>query len=215
VVAVALAVVVAAAALTIVLVRHGDHTTTAAVKPVATVAPAVSPATTATTAGPAPAAGSTQSGGDAVERAAASRIASVLADDVRARAAVVAATAAVGNCSADPNSEAGQVQGAVVTRQSDLGTLQSMAAADLPNGPAMVNDLVGAMQTSDQADGDYERWMADVEGDPCPYPTTADGNFQSASAASAQATGDKVAFTALWDPVAAALGLPQYDQSQI
>lgn len=52
-------------------------------------------------------------------------------------------------------------------------------------------------------------------GDSCPYPTTSDQNYQDASGASTQATADKTSFTNLWDPLAASLGLAQYDQSQI
>jgi trypsin-like peptidase len=159
-----------------------------------------------------PGSGSSNSAG---ESAAASSVDSILQESASARSTVVSATQAVENCNADPNTEAQVMQGAISSRESALSELASVDSSSLPDGSAIINDLNAALADSDQADGDFVAWMNDVEGDSCPYPTTSDPNFESATAASAQADAAKQAFLALWNPIAAQFNLTQYDPTQI
>lgn len=149
------------------------------------------------------------------ESADAQQISAILSQSASARSTVVSATQAVTNCSADPNSEASQIQTAVAQRQAALQQLGAITGSGIPNESAILSDLQSALTYSDQADQDYMAWMSDIEGDSCPYPTTSDPNFQAASSASTAATSAKNAFLGLWNPVASQLNLPQYSQSQI
>jgi Trypsin-like peptidase domain len=155
---------------------------------------------------------SAPSGGAA---AAASAVASILQESSDARSTVLAATQAVDNCTADPVSQIGQLDAAMSQRNSALQQANAITPTDLPDGVALLSDLTTALNASNQADQGYEQWMSDIEGGSCPYPTTSDPNFQNASAASAQADSAKMAFLALWNPIAAQNGLPQYSAGQI
>lgn len=149
------------------------------------------------------------------EATSASAVAALLAQSADARSTVIAATQAVENCTADPDSQIPQMSAAEAQRTSALQQLGSINANDFPDGSTMISDLSAAFNASNQADQGYAAWMSDVEGTQCPYATSSDSNYQAASAASSQAVAAKSAFLALWNPIAAQFNLTQYSQDQI
>jgi hypothetical protein len=141
-------------------------------------------------------------------------MASLLARSVADRAAVRHAYDDVGGCGLDLSADAQVFENAAASRQQLVSQL-----ADLPSGSAlslqMQQDLSGAWQASAAVDSDYARWAQDEGAGTCVPDDTADPNFQAASGSNEQATQDKLAFTRLWNQLAANYGLSQYGQDQL
>jgi hypothetical protein len=81
--------------------------------------------------------------------------------------------------------------------------------------PAMIADLSGGWQASAQADADYARWAASLEGHCRPASAASSPAYLAADGPDATATRDKIAFTRLWNPLARQYGLTTYSYSQL
>jgi hypothetical protein len=103
-------------------------------------------------------------------------------------------------------------QQAVTSRQGLLSRLGDMPdAAALPAG--MISSLTQAWQASVTADQDFAAWAQD-ESASC-TPNGSDANLSAASGPDNEATQDKTAFVASWNPIAQQYGLPSYAQGQL
>ena len=120
-----------------------------------------------------------------------------------------------------PQAQPGEVIWNLISTEVAAASRQQLVSqlADLPPGaalpPQMLQELSGAWQASTAVDSDYARWALDEEAGSCVPDDTADPNFQAASGPNEQATHDKLAFTRLWNQLAANYELTQYGQGQL
>jgi hypothetical protein len=176
--------------------------------PSASTPAATTPATT-TPAGPATTAPASPAQAPA-EKQAATALARLLSQSSSDRSAINQAWTNAGNCTALSQDQQ-TFQQAAANRQSLLSQLNGISGlSSLP--AAMVSDLTGAWQASEQVDQDYAQWAGDESASGC---TTNDPSYVAANGPNATATADKTAFTNLWNPLAQQYGLPAYDQSHI
>ncbi len=109
------------------------------------------------------------------------------------------------------------LQQAITTRQNILTSIQGIPLDGLPNGPQLVSLLSQALRDSITADVDYEGWMVDFANYnyACGSDQTVDSEYVAAQAASQQATADKNAFIAVWNPMAPAYNQKTYSDTDI
>jgi hypothetical protein len=79
----------------------------------------------------------------------------------------------------------------------------------------MLSDLTGAWQASQQVDQDYAQWADDENTQGCTSQDYTDPSYQAAGSPNQEATSDKTAFVALWNPIAQKYGLSTYSQGEI
>lgn len=151
---------------------------------------------------------------DAASRQAASNLEALLDQSSGQRSVVDAAANDVEQCTdggANWSSDQSTLEAAASERQTLISDLQNLDVSTVPDGSSMVGVLVSGWDASAQADSDYAAYAAD-QADGC---VANDGNDDAAHAADQQATSDKSAFVALWNPVASRLGLPTTSADQI
>jgi hypothetical protein len=168
--------------------------------------PASSGAPSAGTASPSAAAGT--------EQQAATGVATMLTQSVSDRKAISSAASDVADCGPSLASDPKVFDDAANSRKTllaSLGTLPGRAL--LP--PALITDLTQAWQASIAADQAYARWATDEIGKGCVTDDTSDPGYQATQTPNSEATKDKTAFSAAWDPVAAKYGLTQYQPGQL
>jgi hypothetical protein len=190
--------------------RHPALSETASTRPTATTSASAGPATASGAASPA-----VSSPAPAVtEQQAATHVATMLAQSVSDRAAIISAAGGVGSCG--PNlAAAPKVFGdAASSRQSLLASLTALPGrAALP--PALVSDLTQAWQASIAADQAYAKWANDEITQGCVKDDTNDPGYRATITPNLNATKYKTAFVAQWNPIAAQDGLKQYQQGQL
>jgi hypothetical protein len=156
----------------------------------------------------------TASAAPVTERQAATTMATMLAQSVSERSAIISAAADVASCGSHLASDQKVFTGAVSSRKALLTRLAVLPGrAALPS--ALVSDLASAWQASVSADQGYARWAADESAKGCVRDDTSDPGYQAAQGPDGQATRAKTAFTAGWNPVAARYGLTQYQSTQL
>jgi hypothetical protein len=94
---------------------------------------------------------------------------------------------------------------------SQLGALPDANA--LP--AQMIQDLDNAWRSSYQADQAFAGWASDENSNGCTANDTADANYQDATGPDKQATADKQAFVAMWNPIASQYGLTTYQWNRL
>jgi len=148
------------------------------------------------------------------EQQAASALASLLSQSVSDRSAINQAYSDVSACGSLLGQDQQTFQQAASSRQSLITQLSSLPGAQsLP--AAMLSDLTGAWQASQQVDQDYAQWANDENTQGCTSQDYTDPSYEAATSPNDEATSDKTAFVALWNPIAKKYGLPTYDQSAI
>jgi hypothetical protein len=142
----------------------------------------------------------------------ADNLSALLASSVSDRGAINNAYNDVQSCGPTLAQDQATFQQAVTSRQSLLSRLGSMPdAAALPAG--MISSLTQAWQASITADQDFAAWAQDESAN-C-TPNGSDANLSAATGPDNQATQDKTAFVASWNPIAQQYGLPTYSQGQL
>jgi hypothetical protein len=142
----------------------------------------------------------------------ADNLSALLASSVSDRGAINDAYNDVQSCGPTLAQDQATFQQAVTSRQSLLSRLGSMPdAAALPAG--MISSLTQAWQASITADQDFAAWAQD-ESASC-TPNGSDANLSAATGPDNQATQDKTAFVASWNPIAQQYRLPTYSQGQL
>jgi len=184
----------------------------------ATSASAAAPASASAVASPAspaavPAQGdqAQQSSQGQAEQQQAAQVASLLAQSVQDRGAIVDAVADVNACG-DPADDEQTFDEAATSRNSLASQLTAMNTSALPAD--MVQDLASAWQASAEADEDFYSWASDEVGD-CTPDDSGDPNLQAATGPDDNATTYKQDFAAAWDPIASQYGLTQYQWNQL
>ena len=140
---------------------------------------------------------------------------SYLEQSASVRPSIQAAIDGVQTCSESPSSGEATIQQAIDTRQRILSGLQTLSPSGLPHGALLVSDLSAAMQSSINADRDYQSWMADsaTSGGGCGSNPAQDANYQAGQTASVQATAAKSGFLNIWNPMAPAYGQKTYSST--
>ena len=148
------------------------------------------------------------------EQNAAGQVATLLAQSVSDRGAVVQAVSDVNGCGPDLASDEQTFSEAASSRASLITQLSAVPdAATLPQG--LVDQLSAAWQASEAADQDFAGWAQDELNGGCTPDDSADPEYQAASGPDNDATADKQAFVAEWNPVAAQYGLTQYQWDEL
>jgi type II secretory pathway component PulM len=133
-------------------------------------------------------------------------LSNLLTQSTSDRAAIVAAVADISNCG-DLQSDASTLDSSASSRQSLLSTLHGESFNALPNGPALVEYLIGAWNNSIASDQSYAQWANDEINNGCSNNDTTDSNFEAAQSTDAASTSAKQHFVTLWNPIASTYGL--------
>ena len=148
------------------------------------------------------------------EEQAASALSRLLTQSVSDRSAINQAYNDVSACGSLLSQDQQTFQQAASSRQSLISQLSSLPdAQSLP--AAMLSDLTGAWQASQQVDQDYAQWANDENSQGCTSQDYTDPSYEAADSPNQQATADKTAFVGLWNPIASKYGLPTYSQGEI
>jgi hypothetical protein len=147
-------------------------------------------------------------------RQAAVRLSGLLAQSVTDRAAVTGAAEDVRGCGPSLHQDAGTFARAASSRQHLLSLLASLPGRTLLPA-AMLQDLTSAWQASAQVDTDLARWAQDVIARGCHRNSRSDASLRASYIPEGRADTGKLAFAALWNPVARQYGLTTYQRSQL
>ena len=138
----------------------------------------------------------------------------MLASSVDDRTAINNAYNDVNSCGPNLDSDAAVFTRAVSSRRAMLASLASMPGRSaLP--PALLSDLANAWQASIAADQGFATWANDEATQGCVPDDTNDPGYQATITPDNEATQDKTAFAAQWNPIAASYGLTTYQQGQL
>jgi hypothetical protein len=148
------------------------------------------------------------------ERQAATTLAGLLSQSSSDRTTIQQAYNDVSTCGSQLTQDQKTFQDAAGSRQGLLNQLDKLPGAKtLP--AAMLSDLAGAWQASQQADQDYARWAGDESTNGCTQQSYSDPAYTAAATPNNQATSDKASFVGLWNPIAQQYGLASYTQGQL
>jgi hypothetical protein len=141
-------------------------------------------------------------------------VAGLLSQSASDRSAINQAYDDVSDCGPLLGQDQRTFQQAATSRQELISQLSSVP--DSQSLPAtMLSDLTGAWQASQQVDRDYARWAGDEDTGGCASQDYSDPSYEAAAAPNEEATSDKAAFIAQWNPIARRYGLPAYSQGEI
>jgi len=141
-------------------------------------------------------------------------LSALLAQNASNRSQVGTATAAIAACG-DLAGAQSTLAAAQASRQTLLGQLGQLDLSALPQSAAVINALTTAWQSSASSDGSYAQWAADEQAKPCVPNDTTDAGYQSALVSDGHASTAKQQFTSRWNPIAASLGLQQWQPNQL
>lgn len=148
------------------------------------------------------------------KRQAATDLAGLLSQSVADRSAIIGAVSDLDSCGPLLSEDQTTFQQAASSRRSLINELTSLGL-DRYLPAVLLSDLTGAWQAARQADLDFAQWAFDEISERCTQNDTADPSFQAATGPDNQATVDKRAFVALWNPIASEYGLTTYLWYQI
>jgi hypothetical protein len=97
------------------------------------------------------------------------------------------------------------------TREAALSEMSGLSGQSVPGGPALISNLVRAMNYSISADQRFIAWMrhAGAAGT-CPAQQNGDPAWDAGLRLSELAMNEKYQFVGEWNPLAAQFGLPAY-----
>jgi len=173
------------------MVTTPPHKTAASPTPAASTTPAVSASPSET--------------GDLQQLAAAVQQSSA------ARRITVNATGGVANCTIGTGAGIAMMNQSIRTREAALSDVSGLSGDSVPGGPALISNLVRAMNYSISADHRFIAWMrhAGAAGT-CPAQQTGDPAWDAGLRLSELAMDEKYQFVGEWNPLAAQFGLPAY-----
>jgi hypothetical protein len=171
--------------------------------------PAKAPVTTPphkTAASPAPAVSTSPSETDELQQ-----LAAVVQQSSAARRITVNATGGVANCTIGIGAGIAMMNQSIRTREAALSEVSGLSGDSVPGGPALISNLVQAMNYSISADHRFIAWMrhAGAAGT-CPAQRAGDPAWDAGLRLSELATNEKYQFVGAWNPLAAQFGLPAY-----
>jgi hypothetical protein len=138
----------------------------------------------------------------------------MLASSVADRTAIDSAYNDVDSCGPNLDGDAAVFTRAANSRRAMLASLASIPGRSaLP--PALLSDLANAWQASIAADQGFATWANDEVTQGCVSHDTNDPGYQATITPDNEATQDKIAFVAQWNPLAASYGLTTYQQNQL
>lgn len=147
------------------------------------------------------------------EQQAAKSLATMLSRSVADRSDISNAATDVATCGPNVASDAQVFDKAASSRKALLTSLGTMPGrATLP--ASLTASLTRAWQASVAADQAYAQWAGD-EAKGCKPNDTADPGYQATVTPNQNATKNKTAFAAGWNPIAARYHLTKYQQGQL
>jgi hypothetical protein len=204
-------VVVLAAAGVAVLVLHRNGSTPVAGSPTSSAArPAAS--SSGPSSAPAASSGAATTSSDPA-RAFAQAMDALLNSSSTARTAVVRAAQGLDACTTSGTDAAAAFRDAAGQRRDLATRAAAVATAGVPDGDRIVRAFASAQQLSGQADDEFAAW-ADGVGT-CTGTAAHDAHWSKANDLSAQASRAKTQFIALWNPLAARLGIASRTQADV
>jgi hypothetical protein len=102
-----------------------------------------------------------------------------------------------------------------IERRAQLDSLQSMDLSALPDGERIRSTLSDALRNSIDADAAFVRWAEGAQGNGCQPSGQRSADYADGRRLSTQARAAKVAFLAIWNPVASVNGLPARSEKYI
>ena len=187
--------------------------TQAAPAPVLSAPPGTRPAKAAVTApphktaaSPTPAVSTSPSETDELQQ-----LAAAVRQSSAARSITVNATGGVANCTIGTGAGIAMMNQSIRTREAALSEVSGLSGDSVPGGPALISNLVRAMNYSISADHRFIAWMrhAGAAGT-CPAQQTGDPAWDAGLRLSELAMNEKYQFVGGWNPLAAQFGLPAY-----
>jgi hypothetical protein len=159
-----------------------------------------------TAASPTPAVSTSPSGTGELQQ-----LAAAVQQSSAARRITVNATGGVANCTIGTGAGIAMMNQSIRTREAALSEVSGLSGDSVPGGPALISNLVRAMNYSISADHRFIAWMrhAGAAGT-CPAQQTGDPAWDAGLRLSELATNEKYQFVGEWNPLAAQFGLPAY-----
>jgi hypothetical protein len=187
-------------------------TTQAALAPGLSAQPRTRPAKAAVStppphpASPAPAVSTSPSETDELQQLAAAVRQSSAARDI-----TVNATGGVANCTIGTGAGIAMMNQSIRTRRAALSEVSGLSGDSVPGGPALISNLVRAMNYSISADHRFIAWMRHAgSAGTCPAQQNGDPAWDAGLRLSELAKNEKYQFVGAWNPLAARFGLPTY-----
>ena len=139
------------------------------------------------------------------------QLAAAVQQSSAARRITVNATGGVGNCTVGTGAGIAMMNQSIRTRQAALSEVSSLSGSAVPGGPALISDLVQAMNYSISADHHFITWMRHAgSAGTCPAPQNGDPAWDAGMRLSGLAMTQKSRFVTGWNPLATQFGLRTY-----
>lgn len=157
-------------------------------------------------ASPAPAVSPARSETDELQQ-----LAAAVRQSSAARRITVNATGGVENCTIGTGAGIAMMNQSIRTREAALSEVSALSGGSVPGGPALISNLVRAMNYSISADHRFIAWMRHAgSAGTCPAPQNGDPAWDAGLRLSELAMNEKYQFVGAWNPLAAQFGLPTY-----
>ena len=139
------------------------------------------------------------------------QLAAAVQQSSAARRITANATGGVANCTIGTGAGIAMMNQSIRTRTAALGEVNGLSGDSVPGGPALISNLVRAMNYSISADHRFIAWMRHA-GDAGACPVQQGGNpaWDAGLRLSQLAMNEKYQFVGEWNPLAARFGLPTY-----
>ena len=121
------------------------------------------------------------------------------------------ATGGVANCTIGTGAGIAMMNQSIRTRRAALSEVSGLSGDSVPGGPALISNLVRAMNYSISADHRFIAWMRHAgSAGTCPAQQNGDPAWDAGLRLSELAMNEKYQFVGAWNPLAAQFGLPTY-----
>ena len=121
------------------------------------------------------------------------------------------ATGGVANCTIGTGAGIAMMNQSIRTRRAALSEVRGLSGVSVPGGPALISNLVLAMNYSISADNRFIAWMRHAGSTgTCPAQQNGDPAWDAGLRLSELAMNQKYQFVGAWNPLAARFGLPTY-----
>jgi hypothetical protein len=187
-------------------------TTQAALAPGLSAQPRTRPAKAAVStapphpASPAPAVSTSPSETDELQQ-----LAAAVRQSSAARSITVNATGGVANCTIGTGAGIAMINQSIRTSRAALSEVSGLSGDSVPGGPALISNLVRAMNYSISADHRFIAWMRHAgSAGTCPAQQSGDPAWDAGLRLSELAMNEKYQFVGAWNPLAARFGLPTF-----
>ena len=139
------------------------------------------------------------------------QLAAAVRQSSAARSITVNATGGVANCTIGTGAGIAMMNQSIRTRRAALSEVRGLSGVSVPGGPALISNLVLAMNYSISADNRFIAWMRHAGSTgTCPAQQNGDPAWDAGLRLSELAMNQKYQFVGAWNPLAARFGLPTY-----